>query len=79
MHAHLIPIGNSRGVRLPKALIDQAGLEDEIEILVTDGVIIIRPVRRLRAGWSEAAKACHANGDDGILLDGFGNSFDAEW
>jgi antitoxin MazE len=79
MNARLIPIGNSRGVRLPKTIIDQAGLTDELEILVTDGAVIIRAARRPRAGWADGAKACHANGDDGALLDGFANAFDAEW
>ncbi len=79
MHARLIHIGNARGVRLPKAIIEQSGLTDEIEILVTDGAIVIRAARMPRAGWSEAAKACHAYGDDDVALAGLGNAFDVEW
>jgi antitoxin MazE len=79
MLAHLIAIGNSRGVRLPKTILDQAGLKDDVDITVTNGAVIIRPARSARAGWAEAAKSCHANGDDGVLLDGFTNAFDAEW
>ncbi len=79
MHAHLVAIGNSRAVRLSKTVIDQAGLKDAVDITVTDGAVIIRPARAARSGWADAAKACHANGDDGALLDGFTNAFDAEW
>jgi antitoxin MazE len=79
MHSHLIAIGNSRGIRLPKAVIDQAGLKDDVDITVTRGAVIIRPLHTARAGWAEAAKACHADGDHGPLLDGFGNAFDVEW
>ncbi len=41
--AKLIRIGNSRGVRLPKALIEQVGLTEEVEIIVRDGELVIRP------------------------------------
>ncbi|HSX02960.1 MAG TPA: AbrB/MazE/SpoVT family DNA-binding domain-containing protein [Candidatus Saccharimonadia bacterium] len=51
--AKLIQIGNSRGVRLPKELIEQAGLGDEIELVVRDGEILIANRRRPRQGWAE--------------------------
>jgi antitoxin MazE len=79
MQAKLISIGNSRGIRLPKAIIAQAGLKDDVDIAVSAGAVVIRPARATRAGWAEAAKKCHANGDDGALLDGLTNAFDAEW
>lgn len=52
--AKLIRIGNSRGVRLPKELIEQAGLTDEVELIVRDGEILIANHRRPRQGWAEA-------------------------
>jgi antitoxin MazE len=55
MKARLVRIGNSRGVRLPKAVIDQVGLEDDIEIQVEADRLIILPAARPRAGWAEAA------------------------
>jgi antitoxin MazE len=51
----LIAIGNSRGVRLPKPLIEEAGLEEDVEIHARKGEIVIRPVQRPRAGWAGAA------------------------
>ena len=50
MKAKLIQIGNSRGVRLPKPLIKDAGLEDEVDIQLRDGSIVITSTRKLRAG-----------------------------
>jgi antitoxin MazE len=73
MHVHLVRIGTSRGIRLPKAILDQAGLQDEVDITVTDGAVVIRPVRsKVRDGWAEAAKECHAQGSLGGLSSGSG-------
>jgi antitoxin MazE len=56
MKARLIRIGNSRGVRLPKAVIDQVGLGDDIELRVEDNRIVITAAAPPRTGWAEAAK-----------------------
>lgn len=52
--AKLTKIGNSRGVRLPKALIEQAGLTDDVELIARDGEILIANRRRPRQGWAES-------------------------
>lgn len=54
MKTRLIQIGNSRGIRLAKPLLEQAGLEDEVEVRVEPGSITITPVVSPRAGWAEA-------------------------
>ena len=56
MKTTLIPIGNSRGVRIPKPFIEKCGLEGELEIDIADGAVIIRAPRRARGGWAEAFK-----------------------
>jgi antitoxin MazE len=56
MKSRLVRIGNSRGVRLPKAVIDQVGLDDEIELHVENHRLVIVPVGRPRTGWAEAAR-----------------------
>jgi len=55
MKTRLVRIGNSRGLRLPKPLLEQAGLEDEVEIRVEQGALVIAPVATPRAGWAVAA------------------------
>jgi antitoxin MazE len=65
--ARLVRIGNSRGVRLPKPLIEHAGLADEVELDVREGAIVIRPLDAPRTGWAAAAAALATAG--GGLLD----------
>jgi antitoxin MazE len=67
MKTRLVRIGNSRGVRLPKLLIAQAGLTDEVELHVKDGVIVIERASTPRAGWLEAAKQIHDRDEDVLL------------
>ena len=69
MTTRLIKIGNSQGVRLPKLLIDQAGLTDEVDVESRDGEIVIRPSHGPRHGWEERFKAMADAGDD-RLIDG---------
>jgi antitoxin MazE len=61
---HIVRIGNSRGVRLPKLLLAQTGLADEVEVEAQGHQLIIRPVRAPRAGWAEAFAGMAAAGED---------------
>lgn len=54
MRAKLVRIGNSRGIRLPKPVIEGAGLKDEVEIRVEGASVIITPVKKVREGWAES-------------------------
>ncbi len=65
----IIKIGNSQGVRIPKILLEQAALKDEVELTLEHGQIIIRPAHRVRHDWDERFKAMAERGDD-QLLDG---------
>lgn len=76
MRTRLIRIGNSRGVRLPKPLIEEAGLTDEVELRVRDGAIVIRPVAVPRIGWREAAARLHQRDEDHLLDPGAPTRFD---
>jgi len=67
MKTRIVRVGNSRGVRLPKLLLQQARLADEVELQVKPGRIVIRALRRPRAGWAEAARQAHGRGDDKLL------------
>ena len=55
MRTRLVRIGNSRGLRLAKPLLEEAGLTDEVEIRAQAGALIITAVASPRAGWAEAA------------------------
>lgn len=67
MKSRLVRIGNSRGIRIPKPLIDQTGLKDDVEIVVRGNTLVIIPARPPRAGWEKAFKAMAARGDDQIV------------
>ena len=81
MRAKLVRIGNSRGIRLPKPLIEEAGLDrdgDEVELRVEDGAIVITSVRSPRSGWSEAAAALAKRGGQGLVDPPQGTRFERE-
>jgi len=62
VRAKLVKIGNSRGIRLAKPLLEVAGLADEVEIEAAPGVLTIRPSAHPRAGWAEAASSLEPEG-----------------
>lgn len=78
MKARIVRVGNSRGVRLPKPLLEQAGLPDEVEIHAEPGRIIIESAHRVRSGWAEAARTMADHGDDVLLDEPTPTEFDAE-
>ena len=67
MKTTLISIGNSRGVRIPKPLIEQCGLTEQVDMDVQDRMIIIHAPRQPRAGWGAAFAQMARAGDDKLL------------
>ena len=77
MKARIVRIGNSKGIRIPKPLIEQTGLNDEVTIEAEGNRLVIRAARRPRAGWADAFQAMAAAGGD-RLLDGDASAA-SEW
>jgi antitoxin MazE len=69
MKTQIVRIGNSRGVRIPKAILEQTGLNGEVEITAERGTVVIRPIKRPRDGWAAAFQAMAKRGDDALLDD----------
>lgn len=67
MKTRIIKIGNSRGIRIPKILLDQLNFGEEVELELGEGAIQIRPAHHPRAGWAEQFAAMAAQGDDRLL------------
>jgi antitoxin MazE len=65
--ARIVRIGNSRGIRIPKVLIEQTGLSDDVEIVVQGNALVISAAACPRAGWNEAFRAMAGHGDDRLL------------
>ncbi len=79
MTTELVRIGNSRGIPIPKPLIQQCGLQGTVELRVEKGFLVIAPARRAREGWEEAFRAAGPSGEDELLLDTLPpNKFDRE-
>jgi antitoxin MazE len=68
MRARIVKIGNSQGIRIPKPVLEQTGIIEDVEVEVEGDQIIIRPVSDPRAGWEAAFKSMSENRDD-VLLD----------
>lgn len=80
--AHLIQIGNSRGVRIPLSLIQQAGLEEaELQLKVVPNGLLITPIQHTRQGWADACQAVHQRKEDKLIVsEAITNEFDKdEW
>jgi len=79
MKTKLIAIGNSRGIRIPKTLIEQLQLSEEVELYATDGELRIRPAGRPRDGWAEAFKGGKQEKIDAFVSAPIDPSTDEEW
>ena len=81
MRIELIRIGNSRGVRIPKLLIEQCGLGDRVELRVENDCLVISPGHSPRQGWGETFRRAGPPAHDELLLETAGpNEFDRrEW
>jgi antitoxin MazE len=80
MRAHVVKIGNSQGIRIPKPLLDQTGIKDDVELEVDKTQIIIRPISNPRLGWENAFKSMAQNCDDALINgnDNISHSWDNE-
>jgi antitoxin MazE len=67
MITRIIKIRNSQGIRIPKILLDQSGIHDEVELEVKNKQLIIRQKRTIREGWDLAFKNMSDNNDDQLL------------
>jgi antitoxin MazE len=81
MRTELVRIGNSRGIRIPKPIIEQCGFGEKVELRVENHRLIVSPQRAPRQGWEETFRAAGPAVEDELLLEGAGaNEFDRkEW
>ena len=78
MKTKVIKIGNSRGIRLPKVILQQVGINDEVNLEVDRDRIILEPIHHRRNGWQEAFLKMASNSDD-QLLDGEDTISQSSW
>ena len=68
MEVSVIKIGNSKGIRLSKTLLEKYNIQDTVEVILEKGQIVIKPLSRPRKGWEKAFKRMAENGDDRLLI-----------
>ncbi len=80
MEVSVIKIGNSKGIRLSKNLLDRYNIKDSVDLIMDKGQIILKPISKPRKGWEKAFKKMANNGDDNLLIDElFDDEYLEEW
>jgi antitoxin MazE len=69
MDIPIIQIGNSKGIRLSKTLIEKYNIRDTMELILEEDQIILKPKTEPRKGWDEAFKKMHQKREDKPLID----------
>jgi antitoxin MazE len=75
MEVSIVKIGNSKGIRFSKTILEKYNLRDKVDLTLDEDQIIIKPISTSRKGWDEAFKEMAKNGDDRLL---FNDVFDDE-
>lgn len=68
MEVSVVKIGNSKGIRLGKSLLERYNIRDFVELVLEESQIVIKPLKRPRTNWEEAFKEMHASGEDQLLI-----------
>jgi antitoxin MazE len=68
MELPVVQIGNSKGIRLSKTILEKYKIKDTVEVILEKGFIILKPVASPRKGWEKAFKKMHEKGDDKLLM-----------
>ena len=69
MEIPIIKIGNSKGIRLSKTILEKYAFTDKVDLVLEEEGLLLKPVKKVREGWEEAFKEMAENGDDELLMD----------
>jgi antitoxin MazE len=69
MEVSVISIGNSKGIRLSKTVLEKYNIQDKLELIMEEGQIVLKPASTPRKGWEKSFQQMHENGDDALLID----------
>ncbi len=80
MEVSVIPIGNSKGIRLTKTILEKYNITDTLELILEKGYMILKPKQEPRKGWEKSFKKMHENRDDSLVFkDIFEDESFEEW
>jgi antitoxin MazE len=69
MEVRVIQVGNSKGLRLSKTIIEKYAIKDKVELVLKEDHILLRAIPNPREGWSEQFQRMHKMGDDNLMID----------
>jgi antitoxin MazE len=69
MEISIINIGNSKGIRLAKTILEKYNIQDKLELIMEEKQIVLKPATKPRKDWGESFRQMHENGDDSLLVD----------
>ncbi len=69
MEVSIIQIGNSKGLRLNKSILERYNIKDKVELILEKGQIVLKPIDEPRKGWNKAFKKMHEQKDDQLFMD----------
>ncbi len=78
----VIQIGNSRGIRIPKTILQELEIEESLELKLSNKEILLRPIRKeVRKNWRQAFQNMHNRNEDVLFIDDIddGENFQWEW
>jgi len=78
----VVSIGDSKGIRIPNNVLNELSIENELDMHIYNGEIILKRIERMpREGWEEAFMEMHNSGDDKLIFpeESEDNSFEWEW
>lgn len=80
MKLSVVKIGNSKGIRIPKAVLEECHIEDEVDLLINNNKLIVVPLKsKPREGWEKQFKTMSSNKDDKLLIPDSIDLSDWEW
>ncbi|MDD3032026.1 MAG: AbrB/MazE/SpoVT family DNA-binding domain-containing protein [Candidatus Caldatribacteriota bacterium] len=69
MKATIIPIGNSKGIRIPKAILEQCNISEKVSLEIKGNSIIIKPIKNTpRKDWDKYFKMMQDKKEDKLIL-----------
>ena len=69
METSIIKIGNSKGLRLSKTILEKYNIKDKVEMILEKGQIVLKPINEPRKNWAKSFEEMHENEDDRLLFD----------
>ncbi|MCK4797829.1 MAG: AbrB/MazE/SpoVT family DNA-binding domain-containing protein [Spirochaetes bacterium] len=70
MVINIVKIGNSKGIRLPKTILEQCNINNKVDLEIEGKKIVIKPIiKNPRQNWDKHFQNMHNNNEDNLIID----------